>query len=179
MAEDARERIVRYLQDAHAAEVGIESALEGFVNDTDDMNIRQVFQDHLVMTRSQAHRIENRLRELGEVPSGGKGFMNNLMAKASEIMHGAHDEYDKNTQNLVKAYATEHLERGMYEALHAYALAVGDSQTARLAQEIRMEEEQTAQMLFPMIAQYSQTAVAGTRGATGFGTTGTSGAYPM
>lgn len=167
MAEDARQRITRYLQDAHAAETGIEDILEGFINDTDDPNVRSVFQDHLVQTQSQINRLDNRLRELGEEPSGGKGFLNSMMAKAGEIMHGAHDEFDKNTQNLIKAYATEHLERGMYESLYAYASAVGDMQTAQLAREIQVEEEQTAQLIWPLIAQYAQTAVAATRGAMG------------
>jgi ferritin-like metal-binding protein YciE len=161
--ETSKERICRYLQDAHAAEMGIVSALDGFVNDTDDTNIRSVFQEHALQSKDQANRIENRLRELGEEPSSGKSFLNNIMAKASEIMQGAHDEYDKNTQNLVKAYATEHLERGMYESLYAFATAVGDTQTARLAREIQQEEESMGQKLFPMIQQYAQTAVAATK----------------
>lgn len=171
MAEDARERIVRYLQDAHAAEVGIEKMLEGFLNDTNDQSIRAVFQDHIVMTRSQATRLETRLRALGDTPSSGKGFFNSMMAKVSELMHGAHDEYDSVTQNLIKAYATEHLERGMYESLYSYATAVGDNETATLAREIQAEEEQTGQKLFPLIAQYAKTALAATQGSGGLGTT--------
>lgn len=165
MSESAKERLVRYLQDAHAAEVGIEKALAGFVDDTDDPAIKAIFEDHIVLTKSQANRLENRLRDLGETPSGGKGFLNSLMAKVSEVMHGAHDEYDKNTQNLIKAYATEHLERGMYESLYAYASAVGDTETAELARAIQMEEEQTGERLFPLIQQYAQSAVAATRGS--------------
>lgn len=162
MAEDARERIVRYLQDAHAAEVGIKKALEGFVDDTDDPNIKAIFQDHIMMTQSQADRLEARLRAFNESPSGGKGFFNSLMAKMGELMHGAHDEFDKNTQNLIKAYATEHLERGMYESLISYAQGVGDTATAELARQIQMEEEMTGQRIYPLIAQYAQTALAAT-----------------
>jgi ferritin-like metal-binding protein YciE len=175
--EDARERIVRYLQDAHAAEVGIKEALEGFVDDTDDANIRQVFQQHIQLTQSQADRLEQRLRAYNETPSGGKGFFNSLMAKMGELMHGAHDEFDKNTQNLIKAYAAEHLERGMYESLIAYASAVGDMETAQLARQIQMEEEQTGQLIFPLIASYAQTALANT---TNVNTTSTADrAYPL
>jgi len=167
MAENVKERIVRYLQDAHAAETGIDDVLDGFINDTDDPNIKAIFQQHKVETRSQAERLEARLRALGETPSGGKGFLNMIMAKMSELMHGAHDEYDKNTQNLIKAYATEHLERGMYESLYAYASAVGDQETAQLARQIQAEEEATAQKLFPLIQQYAKTALAGTEGTGG------------
>jgi ferritin-like metal-binding protein YciE len=167
MAETAKERIVRYLQDAHAAETGIDDVLAGFINDTDDPSIKAVFEEHRAVTKTQAQRLEQRLTALGEKPSGGKGFLNMIMAKMSELMHGAHDEYDKNTQNLIKAYATEHLERGMYESLIAYATAVGDTETAQLGREIQKEEEQTGERLFPLIQQYAKTALAGTQGSGG------------
>lgn len=154
--EDPRERLIRYIQDAHAAEVGIAEMLEGFVDDTDHQTLRSLFQEHISVTKMQATRLEQRLNAMGEKASGGKGFFNSLMAKVGEIMHGAHDEYDKNTQNLIKAYATEHLERGMYTSLIAYAEACGDVETARLAQEILKEEEQAAQRLFPLIEQFAQ-----------------------
>ncbi|MEA2553042.1 MAG: hypothetical protein QOJ65_1218 [Fimbriimonadaceae bacterium] len=173
MAEDSRDRLIRYLQDAHAAEVGIKKTLEGFVDDTNDPNIRSIFQEHIVVTQSQADRLEQRLRALNEAPSGSKGFFNSLLAKMGEIMHGAHDEYDKNTQNLIKAYATEHLERGMYEAMAAYAQSIGDMETATLARQIQMEEEQTGQRLFPMIAML---AVMTTQATADMGTA--SRAYP-
>lgn len=178
MAEDSRERMIRYLQDAHAAEVGIKNTLEGFVNDTDNPQLKRVFQDHIVMTQSQADRLEQRLKFYDETPSGGKGFFNSLMAKMSEMMHGAHDEYDKATQNLIKAYAAEHLERGMYESMAAYAQSIGDMETATLARQIQSEEEQTGQMLFPMIAQMAVVTTEATSDMGG--TTGRSGgAYPL
>jgi ferritin-like metal-binding protein YciE len=153
--ETSRERLIRYLQDAHAAETGVEDALEGFIAECNDPDIQELFKDHLLLTVSQKRRLEDRIRLLGSSPSTGKGFLNSLMAKASEFIQGAHDEYDRNTQNLMKAYATEHLERAMYEALYAYATAVGDTDTARLAREIQLEEEMTAEKLFPLIEQYT------------------------
>lgn len=169
MAEDARERIIRYLQDAHAAEVGIKKMLEGFVNDSDDVTLRSAFQEHITLTQSQADRLEMRLRDFNETPSGGKGFFNSLMAKVSELMHGAHDEYDSATQNLIKAYATEHLEVGMYESLIAFANAVGDSETAMLARQIQQEEQQTANILWPLISQLAMATVNATSPGDGTG----------
>ena len=166
MAENVRERLVRYLQDAHAAETGIEDILDGFINDTDDLNIRSIFQQNRLETQGQAARLESRLNALGEKPSGGKGFLNMLMAKLSEVMHGAHDEYDKNTQNLIKAYTSAHLERAMYESLIAYATVIGDQETATLARQIQAEDEAAAQRMFPLIESYAKTALAGTEGFT-------------
>src|SRR3712207_3138978 len=105
--ENARERLVRYLQDAHAAEVGIRKMLEGFVDDTDDQNIKMLFQEHITLTRTHEDRLEQCLRKYSETANGSKGFFNTVMAKVGEMVHGAHDQYDKNTQNLIKAYATE------------------------------------------------------------------------
>ncbi|AIE84173.1 ferritin-like domain-containing protein [Fimbriimonas ginsengisoli] len=167
MAENAKERLIRYLQDAHAAETGIDDVIKGFIDDTDDPNIKAVFQQHRIETQSQAQRLEARLKALGADPSGGKGFLNMVLARMSEIMHGAHDEYDKNTQNLIKAYSIEHLERGMYESLIAYSSVVGDDVTAALGRQIQAEEEATAQKLFPLIQQYAKTALAGTEGLAG------------
>jgi ferritin-like metal-binding protein YciE len=156
--EAAKDRIVRYLQNAHAAETGIEDALEGFIRECDDPDARAFFEEHLVQTMSQARRLEDRLRMLNAAPSTAKGFLNSLLAKASEFIQPGRDEYDRNTQNLMKAYATEHLERAMYEALFAYATAVGDTDTARLAREIQMEEELAAERLFPLIDRYAMSA---------------------
>ncbi|RYG27222.1 DUF892 family protein [bacterium] len=164
MAEDVKHRTIRYLQDAHAAETGIDDVLKGFIDDTDDPEIKALFTEHAALTRNQADRLEARIKALGGDTSGSKSFFNSLMAKASEIMHGAHDEYDKNTQNLIKAYSTEHLERGMYESLIAWATAIGDIETANLGRQIQAEEVATAERIYPHIARYAQTALANTVG---------------
>jgi ferritin-like metal-binding protein YciE len=167
MAESTRDRLIRYLQDAHAAEIGIEEVLSGFVDDASDPDVRDLFESHRAETKTQADRLEARLHALGEKPSSGKGFMNSLLAKMSEIMHAAHDEYDKNTQNLIKAYSTEHLERGMYESLAAYAEVIGDLETATLARNIQAEEEATAEKIWPHIQGYAKTAILGAEDTRG------------
>jgi ferritin-like metal-binding protein YciE len=155
--DESQDRLVRYLQDAHAAEVGIADTLEQFASDAEGADeVHHLFREHLGVTRSQIDRLETRLQELGARPSGGKGFFNSLMAKVGEIMHGAHDDYDRNTQNLIKAYATEHMEQGMYASLIAYSEAAGDDETAALAEEIMAEEEEAALKIFPMIEVCAQ-----------------------
>ena len=150
--EHTNERTVRYLQDAHAAEVGIEKMLEKFADQAEAPEVAQLMREHLLVTRRQAERLEARIRSFGEEPSGSKGFFNSIMAKVSELMNAAHDEEDQRTQDLVKAYATEHLEIGMYESLAAYCESIGDSETAQLARELQAEEEQAADLVFPHIS---------------------------
>jgi ferritin-like metal-binding protein YciE len=153
--ENTQERLIRYLQDAHAAEVGVRKMLEGFVDDTDDQSIKMMFQEHLTITRTQEDRLEQCLRKYNAEPSDGKGFMNSLMAKIGDFIQGGHDQYDKNTQNLIKAYATEHLECAMYEALMTYAKGVGDQDVVQVAETIQNEEKETADRLWPMISKYA------------------------
>ncbi len=157
--ESPQERLIRYLQDAHAAEVGIADVLKAFIDEVEKPGARSAFQEHLGVTQRQARRLENRLGALGSKPSGGKGFLNAMMGKLSDAMQGAHDEYDKATQDLIKAYATEYLEMGMYTALEAYSDSLGDQETARLAREIKAEEKQAADTAYPMIAPAARSAL--------------------
>lgn len=149
--ETPQDRLLRYLQDAHAAEVGIVDVLKTFIDEVDFPDARTAFLDHLTVTQNQAQRLEQRLYALGSKPSGTKGFLNTVMGKLSDVMHAAHDPYDKTTQDLIKAYATEHLEIAMYTSLEAYSQQLGDQETATLAREIRSEEKEAAQKIFPMI----------------------------
>jgi ferritin-like metal-binding protein YciE len=149
--EEPRDRLLRYVQDAHAAEIGITDVLEGFIKEVNNTQARTAFEAHLMTTKDQALRLERRLRALGGEPSGGKSFLNSLMGKVGDLLQGAHDEYDKTTQNLIKAYATEHLEIGMYAALAAYATAYGDQETAQIAEQIMIEEKDAADKIRPLI----------------------------
>ena len=157
--ENTKERLVRYIQDAHAAEVGIVEILENFIAEVNNEPARAAFEEHLAVTRSQAQRLEARLTTLGSGTSSGKGFFNSMMGKLTDLMHAGHDTYDKTTQDLIKAYGTEHLEIGMYTSLMAYAESIGDSETAALAKQIISEEQEAADKVFPMIATTAKAAI--------------------
>jgi ferritin-like metal-binding protein YciE len=154
---DTKDRMIHYLQDAHAAEVGILEMLEDAI-DICDEPAKSLVRGHFELTKSQAQRLENRLEQLGGDRSGAKGMMNTLMAKFGSAMDIAHDEVDRQTMCVIKLYATEHLERGMYESMAAYADSIGDAETARLAREIQREEEEAGQKLFPLIQQHASQA---------------------
>ena len=165
MAETPQDRLIRYIQDAHASEVGIVTVLEDFIAEIENPQVKAAFQEHLIVTQSQAQRLEQRLVALGSGTSDGKGILNKLMGKVGDLMHAAHDVEDKTTQDLIKAYATEHLEIGMYASLASYAEAVGDTQTAQLALQIQAEEKEAADKIFPMIALTAKAALANTTAA--------------
>lgn len=153
MAENAKERIIRYLTDAHASEVGSLHSLKDIAAETTDASLRTTVEEHAVQTQSQADRIEARLNALGGKTNSAKGVMNTVLGKGSDLSNVFHDHEDKQTQDVVKAYALEHFEVGMYTSLHAYAEAVGDYETAQLAQQILSEEQLAGERLLRSIPQ--------------------------
>lgn len=159
MAESLQERLIRYLDDAWAAEKALVPALRDMAADANDPTVKALFEEHLQMTHMQEEELEARIRALGAEPSGAKGFMNQLMAKASDLMNAGHDDYDKTTQDLMKAYATENFEMAMYQALESYATAIGDAETAQLARRIHEQERQTAERIWPQIGLAAARAV--------------------
>ncbi len=150
--ESVRDRLVRYLDDAWAVEKALVGMLKDMAAEVDDPEVRAMFEEHSRMTHDQEENLEARIRALGEEPSGSKGFFNMLMGKIGDMMQGAHDPYDKTTQDLVKSFAVENFEMGMYQALEAYANAIGDAETAQLARQHFEQESNTASRIWPLIA---------------------------
>ena len=137
-------RLIRYLDDARAAEEGIAEVLENYAKEVRNDVARAAFEEHLISTKAHALRLEKRLRELGGMPTASKAYFTKIMGMLGETIHSSSDEHDKATQDVVKAYATEHLEIGIYAALATYAEAHGDLETAQIAEEILIEEQRAA-----------------------------------
>ncbi len=165
MAEDVKERLLRYLNDAHAAEDGALASLKDIAAEATDPDVRQAVTEHIAVTQSQADRLEARILALGGDKAQGKSIVNTIIGKGSSLLNIFHDKEDKQTQDVIKAYSLEHFEVGMYTSLKAYADAVGDNETAQLAQTIMAEEQQAGERLLRLIPQVAVAAVAKTSGA--------------
>jgi len=153
MADHSTKDIIcRYLQDAIAAENSFESQLRGFANEGDDPSVRQLFEQHAEETRIQHQRLTARLEALGESASTMKSMMAHMFNFAPKAASLGHDEAERQTQNLMMAYAVENSEVAMYESLATSAEAVGDTATAQLAREIQAQEEATAKKVWQFIA---------------------------
>ncbi|HZO87960.1 MAG TPA: DUF892 family protein [Chthonomonadaceae bacterium] len=152
MAEDVRDKLIRYLDDAWAVEKSLVSALKDMADNTNDAAVRALYEQHSRETHDQEERLEARIRALGAEPSGSKGLLNSLMAKISEMLNTFHSEADRTTQDLVKAFAIENFEQAMYQALMAYAQAIGDNETVSLANQLMQEERQAADKVWAQIA---------------------------
>src|SRR5204863_9753461 len=76
-----------------------------------------------------------------------------IMGMLGDTIHSSADEFDKATQDVIKAYATEHLEIGIYAALATYAEAHGDLETSELAVELMVDNQRAAEKFRKMIPE--------------------------
>ncbi len=159
MAENTKEQLLRYLNDSYAAEVGGVASLNDLAALATDADLKQAVTEHIAVTQSQADRVKARVLALGGDVSEPKGALNSVLAKASGILNIGHSHEDKQTQDTIKAFAFEHFEIGAYTSLMAYANAVGDSETAQLAQTIISEEQMAAERLLRVIPQIAVAAL--------------------
>jgi ferritin-like metal-binding protein YciE len=146
----SKQKVVQYLNEAHASEVALVRVLQSQIAMTPRGSYRDELEKHLGETREHAERVQRRLAELG---TGGNpaqaaiGFMESAIGQTLalwkmplDLLRGASGE-EKALKNAKDACATEALEIATYTALEQLARAVGDETTARLAASIRGDEE--------------------------------------
>jgi ferritin-like metal-binding protein YciE len=146
----SKQKVVQYLNEAHATETGLVRVLQSQIAMTPRGSYRTGLEKHLDETRRHAERVQERLSELGH---GGNpaltavGFMESMVSQTLamwkaplDILRGASGE-EKVLKNAKDACATEALEIATYTALEELARAVGDDKTAELAASIRADEE--------------------------------------
>lgn len=146
----AEQKIVQYLTEAHASEVGLVRELQAQIAMTPRGNYRTALETHLRETRDHAKRVKNRLSSLG----GGDSVVQTAVGIAESavsqllalgkapltLVRGSTGE-EKILKNAKDACATEALEIATYTAIEYLARSVGDDVTAELAIKIRGEEE--------------------------------------
>jgi ferritin-like metal-binding protein YciE len=145
-----RQKIIQYLNDAHASEMGLVRVLQSQVAMTPRGTYRNALEKHLGETRDHAERLRTRMRELGDsggVLQAGKGFAETVASQALalgktpiDLLRGSGGE-EKVLKNARDAAATEALEIATYTAIEQLANDLGDTETARLAVSIRGDEQ--------------------------------------
>jgi ferritin-like metal-binding protein YciE len=146
----AEQKIVQYLNEAHAMEQGLTRVLQSQIAMTPRGRYRKALESHLPQTREHARRIESRLRALdagGNPLAFGIGIVQSAlgqalaMAKAPlDLLRGSGGE-EKVLKNAKDTAATEALEIATYTAIIRLARELGDTQTAELGESI-LEDEQ-------------------------------------
>ncbi len=153
------ELIQRYLQDAIASEKSFESRLRAMAEGGENPRARELFVSHADETKRQYSRLTSRLQVLGGSPSTAKSIMAHIFGSIPKAGQIGTKEEDKDTQNLIIAYAIEQSEVATYEALKVAAEAVGDLPTAHLAEEIQREEQMAAQRIWNLLPASARLSV--------------------
>jgi ferritin-like metal-binding protein YciE len=164
----ATQKIVQYLEEARASEVGLVRVLQSQIAMTPRGSYRRGLETHLRETRDHARRVEERLQQLGHGDNPiqvGIGLAETVFAQALalgktpiDLIRGSGGE-EKVLKNAKDAAATEALEIATYTAIERLARSVGDDRTAQLAASIRADEEQMLERILTEIPKLTDAVV--------------------
>jgi ferritin-like metal-binding protein YciE len=167
-ARDAK--IIQYLNEAYGKEKQLETALEAHIGLTTRRPYKKRLQQHLGETKKHGRMVERRIKELGgnaetisvpgpdalvEAAQAGLSAAQRAVALARGPLHALRgtSEQEKMLKNAKTEYSEEAEEIANYTAIESLARSVGDKETAKLARDIKREEERMAQFLERLIPQ--------------------------
>jgi ferritin-like metal-binding protein YciE len=173
---NATQKIVQYLDEAHATEVGLVRVLQSQIAMTPRGSYRSGLEKHLRETRGHAERLESRLGELGHGGNpiqAGIGLAESVIAQALalgktplDLLRGSGGE-EKVLKNAKDTAGTEALEIATYTAIEQLARSLGDEDTARLAVSIRRDEERMLARVLQEIPKLTEAVVQAEVGGNG------------
>src|SRR3954454_17131836 len=168
MPDTGTQKILQYLEEAHASEVGLVRVLQSQIAMTPGGSYRTGLEKHLRETRDHAERVQARLSELGEGDNPiqvGIGVAESVIAQALalsktplDLLRGSGGE-EKVLKNAKDAAATEALEIATYTSIERLAKRTGDDKTAELAASIREDEEQMLERVLREIPKLTDAVV--------------------
>jgi ferritin-like metal-binding protein YciE len=148
-------KLVQYLVEAYGKERELETSLSAHIGMTDRKPYKKRLQQHLKETKSHARLVERRVKKLG-----GGGTLASAVKEATALtsratalakgpLHMARGtgSEEKLLKNAKTEYSEEHEEIATYRAIEVLAEEVGDKDTAKMARQIRREEERMASFL--------------------------------
>ena len=171
-------KLVQYLNEAYSKEVELVVSLEAHIGMTtaaDRKAYKKRLKDHLRETKAHRKALERRVKQLGGTPgvlespreavATGVGKVA-AAAKAQvaankgplHTLRGTSEE-EKLLKNAKTEYFNEHEEIATYSAIETLAEAVGDKETAKLARDIRRDEERMARYLEKLIPTLTKAVV--------------------
>ena len=166
--DKSQQKVVQYLDEAHASEVALVRVLQSQIAMTPRGSYRAGLEQHLRETRDHAKRVETRLGELGQggnplqaINGAAQAVVGQALALAKtplDLVRGSGGE-EKVLKNAKDACATEALEIATYTAIERLAKSVGDEQTAKLAASILANEEKMLQKVLREIPKLTDAVV--------------------
>src|SRR5215216_813800 len=113
MADDKlNQKLVDYIEDAHALEQNVSTMLDSMIATTDDPEIEEILKHHKEETERQEERLRERLDALG----AGTSTRKQAQTVAAALMKGAADHVrgDQAGKNARDGYVTENMEIAAY-----------------------------------------------------------------
>src|SRR5436190_5031016 len=164
-ARDAK--LVQFLNEAHAKEAELEADLTAHISLTQKAPYKKRLQQHLKETRDHKRRVASRIKQLGGQATQGvrapgvPDAFGELAGKGLAAVKGQvgvaraalTEQAETHLRNAREELREEYVEIGTYTAIEALANEVGDKDTAKLARDIRREEQKTADYLERLIPQ--------------------------
>lgn len=143
---DPKDHLVAWLRDAHAAEEQAESMLSNMSRRLQNYpELKARIDQHVEETRRQAKLVEGCLERLGTSPSMLKDMGTKIMG-FGQAMSGMFTD-DEIAKGLLASYTFEHMEIASYRMLITAASDIGDTETARVCEQILQEEKAMAKWL--------------------------------
>ena len=163
------EKLIELLNEAYGKECQLEVALGAHLEVTSRSDYEKRLREHH-KEKSHAAKVAKRIKQLGgtantvSVPGpegatkaaeGLRGVVNKAKAAAQGPMHLARGEGEqaRMLHNARLEYREEAEEIATYTVIDALATSVGDTQTAKLARDIRAEEERMAKFIGELLPQ--------------------------
>jgi ferritin-like metal-binding protein YciE len=146
MAEaNLQQKLVDYVEDAHAMEQNVLQMLDSMIATTRDDDIVEELEHHKMETERHEQLLRERLQALGRDASLRKEAQSIVGA----LVKGVADQVrgDKAGKNARDGFITEHMEIASYELLERLAQRAGDDETAEIARRNRADEEAMAQKI--------------------------------
>jgi ferritin-like metal-binding protein YciE len=165
-------KLVEMLNEAYTKEKQLEVALGAHAEMTTRDDYAKRLKDHLKETKSHASRVSQRIKQLGGTPEtvslpGPEGLtkaaesVSNVLGKAKAAAQGplhvvrGSGEQERMLHNARTEYQEEAWEIATYTVIDSLATAVGDAQTAKLARDIRREEERMQGFIAALLPELS------------------------
>jgi ferritin-like metal-binding protein YciE len=156
--------LVKYLNEAYGKEKQLETVLQAQIGRTQNMTIKKRLREHLKETKAHARSLQSRIKALGskaeavhvpgpEALGEAVGAITAIANKAAaaakgpvQVLRGT-GVADNELRNVRDAFWNEAEEIAHYTIIEAVAEKLGDKETAKLAKQIRREEERMQSFL--------------------------------
>src|SRR5215203_3611737 len=146
----SEQKVVQYLNEAHASEMALVRVLQSQIAMTPRGTYRSGLEKHLGETRDHAERVQTRLGELGQggnplqflggVAESVAGQALALAKTPLDLVRGSGGE-EKVLKNAKDSCSAEAQEIATYTALARLARTAGDATTERLAKSVLADEQ--------------------------------------